>query len=138
MVEYYKSVVFENYANFSGRARRSEYWYFVLAHALIISILGIVCAISFSISESLGYILIGLLVVYVLAIIVPSLAVIVRRLHDIGKSGVYFFVRFIPFVGGIWLLILLFTEGNNGRNMYGEDPKEIFDEIDEIGEETGY
>ena len=133
MVEFYKTVVFENYANFSGRARRSEYWYFVLAHVLVIVMLASLCGFSFTISESLGYVFVALLVVYVLAIIVPTLAVIVRRLHDIGKSGVYFFVRFIPFVGGIWLLIMLCTKGNNGRNMYGDDPKETFDEMDEIG-----
>lgn len=138
MIEFYKSVVFENYANFSGRARRSEYWYFALAHILIVFALVILCATCFSIHEYVGYIFVVITVMYVLAIIIPSLAVIVRRLHDIGKSGTYYFVRFIPFVGGIWFLILMCTEGNYGENDYGDDPKQSFDEIDEIGEETGY
>lgn len=60
---------------------------------------------------------------YSLAILVPTLAVTVRRLHDIGKSGWMYFVGLIPLIGGIWLLVLLVTEGNHGPNQYGEDPK---------------
>ena len=135
MVKYYKSVVIDNYANFSGRARRSEYWYFALANNFIFANLYMMCIISVSNSKNLSYVFLALLIIYFLAIILPSLAVIVRRLHDIGKSGVYFFVGFIPFLGSIWLLIMLFTEGNHGRNNYGEDPKGSFNEI---GEEIGY
>lgn len=75
----------------------------------------------------------GLFVFYLLAILVPYLAVVVRRLHDSGKSGWYYFVSFIPGIGGIWMLILLCTEGNNFPNQYGDDPKNVFDEINEIG-----
>ena len=76
-----------------------------------------------------------LYVIYFLAILIPSLAVIVRRLHDIGKSGWFYFVSLIPFIGSIWLIILFATEGDKGPNQYGPDPKNpnIDQDIDEIG-----
>jgi uncharacterized membrane protein YhaH (DUF805 family) len=127
MIDFYKNVVVDNYANFSGRARRSEYWYFILCHIFILFLFMMLFGIATSISEEIGFVIIGLSIMYVLAIIIPTLAVIVRRLHDIGKSGVYIFIRLIPFIGGIWFLILLCTDGDFGENMYGEDPKRIFD-----------
>ncbi|WP_417939086.1 DUF805 domain-containing protein [Flavobacterium sp. RS13.1] len=136
MIEWYKKVVFENYANFNGRARRSEYWYFVLANGLISILLIVIGAIVGGIFGDaitggiIGYALFGL---YTLATIVPGIGVVVRRLHDTGKSGWYYFVALIPFIGGIWLLILLCTEGNHGSNEYGPDPKNEIEEINEIG-----
>jgi uncharacterized membrane protein YhaH (DUF805 family) len=62
-------------------------------------------------------------IIYMLAVIIPSLAVMVRRLHDIGKSGGWFFISFIPIVGAIWLLILLCKEGQVEDNQYGVNPK---------------
>lgn len=131
MVEYYKKAVFENYANFSGRARRSEYWYFILMNILII--VGMVLPSMALFSGMIGPVFIIVLVGYVLAMIIPTLALIARRLHDIGKSGWYFLVRFIPVVGPIWFLILMCTEGNSGSNQYGIDPKGFYDEINDIG-----
>ncbi len=85
MIDWYKKVVFENYANFSGRARRSEYWYFVLANLIIGVLLMIVdSALGLKIGNSNSGILNSL---YNLAVLIPGLAVAVRRLHDIGKSG---------------------------------------------------
>lgn len=136
MIEWYKKVVFENYANFNGRARRSEYWYFVLANGLISILLIVIGAIVGGIFGDaitggiIGYALFGL---YTLTTIVPGIGVVVRRLHDTGKSGWYYFVALIPFIGGIWLLILLCTEGNHGSNEYGPDPKNEIEEINEIG-----
>ena len=75
-----------------------------------------------------------LFLVYVVGIIIPSLAVIVRRLHDVGKSGWFYFISLVPFIGSIWLLVLFCTEGDNGPNKYGTDPKNPI-EIDEIGVE---
>lgn len=72
--------------------------------------------------------------VYALATFIPGLAVLVRRLHDVDKSGWWFFISLIPIVGAIWLLILLFTEGTPGTNQYGVNPKENFNEINEIGQ----
>ena len=134
MIEWYKKVVFENYANFNGRARRSEYWYYTLATILISVILRIleyVCGLTFGIGE-LG-ILRG---VYSLAVFIPGLAVMIRRLHDVGKSGWFLFILIIPLVGVIWLFIVLCTEGDDGTNEYGSDPKDEFDEMDEIGKEV--
>lgn len=72
--------------------------------------------------------------VIALGTIIPGLAVLVRRLHDVGKSGWFFFIILIPIIGSIWLLVLLCTEGESGTNQYGSDPKNEFDEINEIGE----
>ncbi|WP_166921261.1 DUF805 domain-containing protein [Flavobacterium poyangense] len=136
MIEWYKKVVFENYANFKGRARRSEYWYFALANALISIVLIVVGGVVGGIFGDgitgivVGYALFG---IYTLLTLVPSLGVVVRRLHDVGRSGWFYLVAFIPFIGGIWILILFVTEGNHGPNQYGPDPKNPIEEINEIG-----
>lgn len=140
MIQWYKKVVFENYANFSGRARRSEYWYFALMQFLIILVIlgaGIATAGLDEGLTGLGVFWM-LYVIYVLATFIPGLAVAVRRLHDSGKSGWYYFVALIPFIGGLWLLFLLFTEGTNGPNDYGPDPKNEFEEMNEIGTTQEY
>ena len=110
-MNWFKKVVFENYANFDGRARRSEYWYFILFNTIFALITATVIP--------------ELYLVYVIAIILPSLAVAVRRLHDIGKSGLWLFISFVPIIGGVWLLVLLATEGDSEYNEFGSDPKEI-------------
>jgi len=136
MIELYKKTVFENYANFNGRARRSEYWYFVLAQILIVFgmlAVGSFLGMFFDNSEDGFFMALGLFGLYFLAILIPYLALIVRRMHDIGKSGWFYLVRFVPVIGGIWILVLLCTEGNFGSNEYGPDPKEEFDEINKIG-----
>tara|TARA_B100000795_G_C22604807_1_gene362700 strand:- start:96 stop:467 length:372 start_codon:yes stop_codon:yes gene_type:complete len=121
-MKWYLKVVRDNYANFSGRARRQEYWMFVLFNmifAFLIAFVGGLLGVMFNAPE-LGMALYG---IYLLAIIIPSIAVLVRRLHDIGKSGAWFFISFVPFIGGIWLLILMCTEGEIIENQYGVDPK---------------
>lgn len=133
MIEYYKKVVFENYANFKGRARRSEYWYYTLA-TLIISVILAIFDSFISPSSSMLVetgILRGL---YSLLVFLPGLAVLVRRLHDVGKSGWFILVALIPLAGAIWLLVVLCTEGDKGTNAYGPDPKNDFNEINEIGQ----
>ncbi|RXM48024.1 DUF805 domain-containing protein [Flavobacterium sp. YO12] len=131
MIEWYKKVVFENYANFSGRARRSEYWYYTLASiivSIILSTLDNIAGLTFGLADS------GILSsIYSLLVFLPGLGVMVRRLHDVGKSGWFFLVVLIPLAGVIWLLIVLCTEGNSGVNAYGPDPKDDFEEINEIG-----
>lgn len=121
---WWKKVVFENYANFNGRARRSEYWYFVLANFILILPFYALTIIA-ALSDMQGLASIGM-VVYVLAalgLFIPSLAVAIRRLHDINKSGWAYLIGLIPLVGGIILLVWFFTEGTKGPNDYGEDPK---------------
>lgn len=136
MIEWYKKVVFENYANFNGRARRSEYWYFTLVQFLILISFVILGAVIGSFFDSA---LVGLFVGYVVfalysfATFLPTLAVVVRRLHDVGKSGWFYFIALVPFIGGIWLLVLMCTEGDSGSNDYGSDPKSSIEEINEIG-----
>ncbi|MCL4117891.1 UNVERIFIED_CONTAM: hypothetical protein GTU68_045001 [Idotea baltica] len=125
----------KNYANFSGRARRREYWMFLLFNFLIIFVLSF---ISGFVEDLFGtddfYIIVGL---YILFIIIPHLAVVVRRLHDINKSGAYWFIRFLPIIGPIWLLILLVEDSWDGNNKYGPNPKNIIneDDINLIGKE---
>ena len=105
-MNYYLKVI-QNYATFSGRARRSEYWYFVLFNLIFSIVLAILGAV-------IGFPLLSTF--YSLAVLLPSIAVAVRRMHDVGKSG--WFVL-IP----IYNLILCCTNGDNGSNGYGEDPK---------------
>lgn len=124
--------VLSNYVNFSGRARRKEFWMFFLFNLIIIFGLSFLLAfVEDLIDYELGQIILG---IYLLAIFIPYFALISRRLHDTGKSGWYFFVYFIPFIGGIWFLVLMATNGDVGPNKYGPDPKNILkDEIDDIG-----
>ena len=123
-MEWYLKVVRDNYANFDGRARRQEYWMFYLFN-MIFTFLLYIPLIAGAAMESEALMMAGglLLMLYILAIIIPSIAVSVRRLHDQDKSGSWYFVAFIPFIGGIWLLILMATEGTHGPNQYGPDPK---------------
>ncbi|MBP4138017.1 DUF805 domain-containing protein [Flavobacterium geliluteum] len=136
MIEWYKKVVFENYANFKGRARRSEYWYFVLANALIsVALIILGGAIGRLFGDGITGVIVGyaFFLLYTLATLIPSLGVVARRLHDVNKSGWFYFVSFIPLVGPIWILILFCTEGDAGSNQYGPDPKNETDQISEIG-----
>jgi uncharacterized membrane protein YhaH (DUF805 family) len=123
MIEWYKKVVFENYANFSGRARRKEYWMFVLTNIIIAFFIGLIAGFLASLLGS-GTQIPG--IVYNLAVLIPSIAVGVRRMHDLGKSGWYIIIP-------IYNLILACTEGDQGTNEYGPDPKNDFEEINEIG-----
>ncbi|NEA42774.1 DUF805 domain-containing protein [Streptomyces sp. SID11385] len=113
---HYYTDVFKKYAQFSGRARRAEYWMFFLFNAIVMLIL---LVLGLAVSKVL-FVLYGL---YALAVIVPSLALTCRRLHDTGRSGGWFFISFVPFIGGIWLFVLTLLEGDRQANMYGPDPK---------------
>lgn len=124
--DWWKKVVKNNYANFEGRARRSEYWYFVLANILILLPV-IVIGVSFiAIMEldRLAPLFGGILILYNLAILIPTVAVSVRRLHDTGKSGLFYLLNFIP-LGSIILLIFYIQDSDLGTNKWGENPKEI-------------
>jgi len=129
-MNWYISVLRDNYVNFSGRARRQEYWMFILFHV-------IACVVLAGISISLeNFYAIG---IYAVVTFLPTLAVVVRRLHDVGKSGWFILVRFIPLIGSIWLFVVLVTEGEHNRNQYGHNPKgNPYDEFDQIGQEEKY
>ncbi len=121
-MEWYLKVL-KNYANFTGRARRKEYWMFVLFN-IIFAVLAIILDNILSVNIEGGpYGLFYLL--YGFFIIIPSLSVAVRRLHDTGNSGWMILVGLIPLIGSIWLLVLYVTEGDMGGNKYGENPKKM-------------
>jgi len=113
--------VLKKYAVFGGRARRKEYWMFGLFNfifSLVASLLDL--AIFGRALAEFG----PLSVVYALAVFVPGLAVSVRRLHDVGKSGWYLLINLIPIAGSIWFLVLTCTDSQPGDNKYGPNPKE--------------
>ncbi len=142
MFDWWKKVVIHNYANFEGRARRSEYWYFTLMTIIIflVPVFIMFAGIGSSNPDSPMY-FIGLLLILLfwIALIIPTIAVSVRRLHDTGKSGWLYLIGIIPFIswiGGIVLLVLYCIDGDKGPNKYGPDPKGTNDlEIDQIGTE---
>jgi uncharacterized membrane protein YhaH (DUF805 family) len=110
--------VLKNYVGFSGRARRTEYWMFVLFHLIAVVVLSVLDGLVFQ--DGQGY----LTPAYVLLSILPTLAVVVRRLHDTGRSGWWYLISLVPLVGGIVLLVFTVSEGNMGPNEYGDDPKQ--------------
>lgn len=122
MIEYWKNCL-KKYADFSGRSRRSEYWYFTLVNFIIIFLIALISGFTTLTSPLLSTILEILMFLYVIGIIIPAIAVTIRRLHDIGKSGWWYCVTFVPFIGGIWLLILTCTDSQAGDNEYGPNPK---------------
>ena len=115
----------KKYADFTGRARRAEYWWFLLINLGVIFGIVVLAIILSGSNDSLAGLGGILYVVYVLGIIVPSFAVTVRRLHDTGKSGWMLLIGLIPLVGPIILLVLYFTDGDRGANQYGPSPKYV-------------
>ncbi|MFI4852345.1 MAG: DUF805 domain-containing protein [Gimesia chilikensis] len=112
--------VLKKYADFSGRARRKEYWMFVLMNFLVSILISIVGAV---IGDTDGLIAVSLSGVYALFIFIPSLAVTVRRLHDTNKSGWWILITFVPLIGGLVLLIFMIIDSDPNTNAYGANPK---------------
>ena len=106
---------YKKYVDFSGRARRKEYWMFMLFNFIVGLGVGVVDAIL----EAEGILSSG----YSLAAILPGLAVFTRRMHDIGKSGWWWLIGLVPVVGAIVLLIFACTDSQAGDNAYGPNPK---------------
>lgn len=122
-MDWYLSVLRENYANFEGRARRTEYWMFQLFNVLAMVVLEILVVIGTAISPVLG-ILFGLVViVYALGVIVPSIAVATRRLHDTDRSGWWQLFGLVPLVGPIVVFIFTVLDSQPGDNRFGAYPK---------------
>lgn len=127
-MEWYLKVIRDNYANFSGRARRKEYWMFVLFNfiigSVILRIIDGIFGLTIGSTEGLPwYSQNGMLSsIYSLAVLIPGLAVTVRRLHDIGKSG-WNILWVFTCIGIFYLIYLNIIEGDHGPNEYGEDPK---------------
>ena len=112
--DWYLKCIKDHYADFEGRARRTEYWMFTLVNILV----AIVVFIIFRIIH-----LPMVANLYSLAVLVPGLAVGARRLHDTDKSGWWLLIGLIPLIGAIVLIIFFATEGTRGSNQYGPDPK---------------
>ena len=110
----------KQYADFKGRARRKEYWMFTLFNAIFSIVASLIDTAIFGGLPILATLL-------SLFVLIPGLAVCVRRLHDVGKSGWMLLVCLIPVVGAIWLFILMCTDSEIGTNKWGDNPKEIKD-----------
>lgn len=111
------------YATFAGRARRKEYWMFALVNFVICVALAIAGMVMLGKSQNSALIMDAVYGVYLLLILLPSLAVTVRRLHDTGRSGWWFWIQLVPFVGPIVLFVFTVLDGTPGTNAYGPSPK---------------
>jgi len=122
---------YKRYAEFSGRSRRMEYWMFQLFIMLVYVAWFVLLLVSAggnledpAASNTMGGILVVLIIVFALGSIIPSLAVTIRRLHDTDRSGWWVLISFVPVIGPLVLLYFMFIEGTHGPNSYGPDPKE--------------
>lgn len=113
--------VLKNYATFSGRARRKEYWFFVLFNLIVSIVLGFIDGITGLFYPEAGIGLLG--GIYSLAVLLPSLAVSVRRLHDTDRSGWWLLIVLVPLIGAIALIVFLALDSKPEKNEYGENPK---------------
>ena len=114
--------VLKKYAVFSGRARRKEYWFFCLFNIIISIALSIIDIFVLGADPVEG---IGILsTIYTLGIVIPSLAVSVRRLHDTDRTGWWLLIAIIPLIGFIVLLVFMLLDSTPGENKYGSNPKE--------------
>ena len=115
--------VLKKYAVFDGRARRKEYWMFFLFNIIISIVLGIIDGVvgTSGATGSIG--LLGGL--YTLAVLIPGIAVAVRRLHDTSRSGWWILIGLIPLVGAIVLIVFMVQDGTPGENQFGKNPKMV-------------
>jgi uncharacterized membrane protein YhaH (DUF805 family) len=119
LISYWKKVVLENYLNFEGRARRAEFWWYALANLIISVVLSLIDA-AIGTGGVYGGVLSG---IYALAVLLPGLAVAIRRLHDTSKSGWWLLIAFIPLVGLIVLIVFWATDSVPGANDHGMSEK---------------
>jgi uncharacterized membrane protein YhaH (DUF805 family) len=116
-MEHYTKVL-KNYSDFSTRATRTEYWMFTLINFLIMVGISIIVG-------TMGKFISGIVsVIYGLLVIIPGLAVSVRRLHDTNRSGWWLLIGFVPFIGVIVILLFMISDSTPGANTYGPNPKE--------------
>jgi uncharacterized membrane protein YhaH (DUF805 family) len=115
----------KRYADFEGRSRRMEYWMFTLfiyLVAIALTTLVMIAGISDGDLNAFGIALVGIGVIAAIGIIIPSIAVVVRRLHDRDMSGWFYLISFVPYVGGLIIFVFMVLPGTPGPNRYGEDP----------------
>ena len=120
-MNYFIDCLTKKYACFSGRARRQEYWLFALFNFIAGIIIGVIAGVLVSVTNVTAFAYLGS--IYNLAVLIPGLAVFFRRLHDIGKSGWWWLLAFIPFIGWIVLLVFCCLDSQPGENKYGPNPK---------------
>jgi uncharacterized membrane protein YhaH (DUF805 family) len=113
-------ISFARYASFGGRARRLEYWYFTLFHLLVIALAMVVSYLAWLAIPALAIILYSIVI---FGTLLPHLAVTVRRLHDVNRTGWWYLFGCVPVLGPIVLLVWLCTDGTRGPNRFGADPK---------------
>lgn len=113
-MNWYLTVIKEHYADFKGRARRKEFWMFMLINWVISMVLAIIGSL-------IHFTLLGS--IYSLAVLVPTLGVGVRRLHDMGKSGWWYLIALVPIVGAIYLIYLWCQDSQAEANEWGANPK---------------
>lgn len=113
-------ICFSKFADFSGRARRQEYWYFTVFNMVIQAALNALGRLVFGSDSNMASVFAG---IYSLVVFIPALAVAWRRLHDVGKSGAFYLFMLIPVVGWIIVLIQLCKDSQPGENQYGVSPK---------------
>jgi uncharacterized membrane protein YhaH (DUF805 family) len=111
----------KKYTVFTGRSRRREYWFFVLFNILVSLALAVVDYFTGTYNSAYRMGLLGGL--YTLAVLIPAIAVTIRRLHDTGRSGWWILIVLVPIIGGIWLLVLMVFDSQPGENAYGPSPK---------------
>jgi uncharacterized membrane protein YhaH (DUF805 family) len=112
----------KNYAGFSGRAQRSEYWFFILFYFIITVVLVLVDGAVGGLDYDSG---LGLFSgIFMLAMLIPSLAVSIRRLHDTDRTGWWMLINLLPLIGGLIFLVFTVMDSTPGDNQYGPSPKE--------------
>lgn len=130
LISAYKSL-FKKYIQFNGRSRRSEYWYGYLANVIIVFVWSLLVCFFMAIAivaESISFLEVAVVMylvmgLYSFVIIIPSLSIIVRRLHDTGKSGWMILLGLIPFAGVIIIFVFMLLDSQPGTNQYGPNPK---------------
>lgn len=123
---HYFTDALKKYATFAGRASRSEFWVFSIVNAVIIfALVAIGGMVMMSAGKDGSPIPLILALVYIMATLIPGIAVTVRRLHDTNRSGWWFFIQCVPLIGGVWSLILMVLDSTPGNNLYGPNPKGI-------------
>ena len=129
-MEWYLKVMRDNYANFNGRARRKEYWMYTLIFTVLLIALMTIMFSVLSFSDETGietgpsvYLTVIQVIVFLFEHFIPSIALTVRRLHDTGKSGWWYLIVFVPYLGNFVIFIFTLIDGDRGDNKYGSNPK---------------
>ena len=120
-MNYFIDCLTKKYACFSGRARRQEYWLFFLFNIIAAIIVGVIAGVLVRVTNVTAFAFLG--TIYNLAVLIPGFAVFVRRMHDIGKSGWWWLIGFIPLIGIIVLIVFCCLDSQPGDNQYGPNPK---------------